>query len=217
MIGVTRSQDAPRILTEGTAADRYRSREVVERLEADFNGKCYICEVKPPLQTQVEHLRPHHNDTIPGRKFDWHNLFLACGHCNSVKNKAKYEEYVIDCCRRDPEALIEQELEGNKVHVGVLDKSDQEAVRTAELIEEVFMSDNPPLREIDAQARLEELQKCMNLLFRSIISYSANAEDVVAKRRLRAMLARDAKFAGFTRCFVRKNLQLFPGLAQYLE
>jgi hypothetical protein len=39
--------------------------------------------------------------------------------------------------------------------VGVVDASDDEAVGTAELIEEVFTSSNPPLREHGAKVRLE--------------------------------------------------------------
>lgn len=35
----------------------------------------------------MEHLLPHKNGKYLDRKFDWNNLFWACGHCNNVKIK----------------------------------------------------------------------------------------------------------------------------------
>jgi hypothetical protein len=166
---------------------------------------------------EVEHLLPHKNGTIPGRKFAWENLFLCCRHCNGVKNKARYDERVIDCCARDPEKLLEQKLTEDVVSVSAVDPDDDEAVGTAELIEEVFMSSNPPLREHGSKVRLEELQKRMNLLYRTIGTYQRNPTDSLAKRNLGSILRKDSKFAGFTRCYVRTNLALFPELVQFLN
>ena len=217
MIGVKRSSEAPAVLTQGTAEDRFRSKEVIDRLMSDFHGKCYICEIAPLQSAEVEHLRPHKNGQYPERKHEWRNLFLACRHCNSVKAKPKYDEGVIDCCERDPELLLEQELVENKVCVLALDNSDREAQLTAELVEEVFMSDKPPLRGYEADMRLKELQKRMNLLYMSLGSYSANDGDVVASRTLKAMLRPEAPFAGFVRCYVRKHLHDYPDLAPYVS
>ena len=80
--------------------------DVIDQLAKDFNGKCYICEIKPVQDPQVEHRLPHYNRNIPERVFDWNNLFYSCSHCNSVKNSGKYEEGIIDCCVRDPEDLL---------------------------------------------------------------------------------------------------------------
>ena len=217
MIGVVRSPGAPAVLTQSTAEDRYRHREVVERLFADFHGKCYICEVAPLLDAEVEHLLPHKGGTVPGRKFAWDNLFLSCRHCNGTKNKAVYEGRVIDCCRRDPEELLEQELVENRVQVGVLVTGDAEVTGTAALIEEVFSSSNPPLRSRNAQARLEELQKLMNRFYAKVDTFHHAPGDPLARRSLSRMLTRKAKFAGFTRCFARKHLDSFPELAQFLD
>ena len=217
MIGVKRSPDAPSVLLTSTAEDRYRHDDVVERLFEDFHGKCYICEISPVQDPEVEHLLPHKNGTIPGRKFDWNNLFLCCRHCNGVKNKAKYDERVIDCCVRDPEALLEQELVKDMVCVSTVDKEDSEAVGTAELIEEVFTSSNTGLREHASAVRLAELQKCMNILYKMIGEYHADPTNLPAKKRIRKMLRKESKFAGFTRCFARKKLEDYPELAPFLD
>ena len=61
----------------------YRKGEVFRTLVDDCHGKCYICEDKPTT-INVEHIIPHRSD--PALKFDWNNLFIACGHCNNIKH-----------------------------------------------------------------------------------------------------------------------------------
>lgn len=217
MIGVVRSPGAPKALLESTAEDRYRHPEVVRRLIEDFGGKCYICEINPLQDPEVEHLRPHKNGMIPGRKFDWNNLFLACRHCNGVKNQPKYENRVLDCCVRDPEELLDQGLSENSVCVRPLVENDVEVAGTAKLIEEVFTSSKPPLREHAAQVRLDGLQERMNLLYRAIQTLRSKPQDRMARRNLRAMLRKEAAFAGFTRCAVRKMLPRHPELGEFMQ
>lgn len=216
MIGVTRSPEVPMALTRGRSKDRYRSQEVLDRLMEDFHGKCYICEISPLQSINVEHLRPHKNGAYPERMFDWNNLFLSCPHCNGVKAKPKYDEGIIDCCQRDPEALLEQDLIENEVHVRALVEDDDEASLTAELIEEVFMSDNPAARSYEADMRTKELQKRMNVLYSSLRAYKAGQGNTFAKRSIIAMLKPESKFAGFARCYVRKHIDRYPSLAPYV-
>lgn len=211
MIKVNRSSEAPAILSQGTAKDRYRSAEVVERLFSDFHGKCYICEIRPLQSAEVEHLRPHMRGRFPERMYDWGNLFLSCPHCNSVKAKQKYGNDIIDCCERDPELLLDQELVENRVRVSPLENG-RDVRLTADLIEEVFMSDTPPLRGYESDMRLKELQRRMNLLYKSLEEYRRNKGDVVAARTLQTILKPEEAFAGFARCYVRKHLCDYPEL-----
>ena len=55
----------------------YREQDVIEQLANDFHEKCYICEIKPVQDPQVEHRLPHHNRSFPTRVFDWNNLFYS--------------------------------------------------------------------------------------------------------------------------------------------
>ena len=82
------------------ACGSYTKPDVTERLSQDFHNKCYLCEISPPHGIEVEHLRPHGGNI--DRKFDWTNLFLACSHCNSLKNQAKYHDMILDCCTVEP-------------------------------------------------------------------------------------------------------------------
>ena len=116
MVRIQRSYPAPSSLAEeaGKKNGSYEKPDVVERLKKDFHNKCYICGLKNLQDPQVEHLLPHKNGKYPERKFDWNNLFWACGHCNIVKNQRKYDEGILDCCKLDPERKITFRLKGNE-------------------------------------------------------------------------------------------------------
>lgn len=89
MIKIERSFPAPASLEIMKKKNRwdYTSKDLTERLQSDFHDKCYICSLKELQSPQIEHLRPHKNGKYPERKFDWNNLFWACGHCNRIKKQ----------------------------------------------------------------------------------------------------------------------------------
>ena len=88
----------------------------------------------------------HLNGKYLDRKFDWNNLFWACGHCNNVKNQNKYDEGIIDCCKTDPEEVISFQLENENVHIFARDEKDKNSLLTAELVTEVFSLRNTSMR-----------------------------------------------------------------------
>jgi uncharacterized protein (TIGR02646 family) len=69
------------------AASKYRHRQVREALEAMFHGKCAYCEsqIVHVSDAHIEHYRPQ--SKFPHGTFDWDNLLLACGKCNSARYK----------------------------------------------------------------------------------------------------------------------------------
>ena len=205
MVKIDRTPDTPAsLLTEAKKGNgSYREKDVLSQLMKDFHEKCYICEIKPVQDPQVEHRLPHHNRKYPERVFDWNNLFYSCSHCNSVKNSARYEEGIIDCCTRDPEELLKQQLIENHVKVDVIDTEDNEAVLTAELIEETFNSTSTGIRTIAGQERLKALQETMNALITQMEKLRNNPYDKGSKRMVNALLNRSSRFAGFTRSYAR--------------
>ena len=108
MVKVERSFPAPSSLAVEAVKKNgsYEKPDVVERLRQDFHNKCYICELKELQDPQVEHLMPHKNGRYPERKYDWNNLFWACGHCNNVKNQNKYDAGIV---LRKLKALLKRE------------------------------------------------------------------------------------------------------------
>lgn len=207
MIKVKRSLVAPASLAVESKKKNgsYREPDVIKQLADDFHEKCYICEIKPVQDPQVEHRLPHHNRSLPTRVFDWNNLFYSCSHCNSVKNADKYEAGIIDCCSRDPEEVLTYHLEENHVEVNVKDLEDQEALLTAELIEEVFNSTSTGIRTEAGQVRLRELQIVMNTLYKQLERYKKNPEDHRTIRKLCGLLDRTTAFSGFARSYVKEH------------
>lgn len=59
----------------------YNASEIFDAINEIFHGKCYLCEQRGFYQ--VEHLIPHKGNK--DLEFEWNNLFLACPHCNNIK------------------------------------------------------------------------------------------------------------------------------------
>jgi hypothetical protein len=126
----------------------YRKGEVLKILAEDCHNKCYICEDKPTI-INIEHIVPHRSDLA--LKFDWNNLFIACGHCNSIKH-AKYEE-IIDPTKCDPEEHIalSVEITDNLVEQVKVESltTDNSTVQTAELLGLVYNGGATDIKEIE--------------------------------------------------------------------
>ncbi len=218
MVKVVRSFPAPESLAEEAekANGRYDKPDVIERLKRDFHNKCYICEMKELQDPNVEHLLPHKNGKYPERKFDWENLFWACGHCNGVKNNGKYDAGIIDCCRQDPEEYLDFQLKGDSVVIRV-HKPDQEIhERTALLITETFSLKNTGMRTYTSDERLRLLQKEMNLLYGQLEGLHKYPNSGIIMRTICSLLRRESAFAAFKRCYVRAHAREYPQLQKYL-
>lgn len=219
MVRIQRSYPAPSSLAEeaGKKNGSYEKPDVVERLKKDFHNKCYICGLKNLQDPQVEHLLPHKNGKYPERKFDWNNLFWACGHCNIVKNQRKYDEGILDCCKLDPERKITFRLKGNEIELEPLSPGkNTETDRTISLVGEVFNLQNTGMRVYKSDMRLKELQKEMNLLFDNLEGLRKNPDSKYFLRKLKVLLKRESAFAAFKRCYVRERLEEYPQLRDYI-
>ena len=84
------------------SSGKWNTSEVVDALIEIFHSKCYICESDRLNTVEIEHLIPHRNDK--NLKFDWNNLFLACGHCNHIKG-TKFNP-ILDCTKIEVDELI---------------------------------------------------------------------------------------------------------------
>lgn len=218
MVKVKRSFPAPESLAEEAkrVAGRYDKPDVVKRLKDDFHNKCYICEMKELQDPNVEHLLPHKNGKYPERKYDWENLFWSCSHCNGIKNKGKYDEGIIDCCKQDPEECLSFKLQNDKVVVEVKNKEDDLQNRTALLVVETFSLKNTGMRTYTSDERLKLLQREMNLLYKQLEKVHKNPESKVAMRTAYSLLRRESAFAAFKRCYVREHAAEYPQLQEYV-
>lgn len=215
MVKVERTPTPPPSLAieKEKASGSYSEPDVHHQLKQDFNDKCYLCEIDELQSVEVEHLRPHGGDKE--LMFAWDNLFYSCRHCNSVKNQRKYDALVLDCCKTDPETLLEQQLIKGHVRVKPLVET-QEARLTAALLTECFELTNTGARITECQTRVNALSRTMNALYKTLEKYRENPSSNNL-RRLRGMLSRTYKFAGFTRTYVRNHLEDYPELADYVR
>lgn len=218
MIKIKRTFPAPASLAieSKKATGRYDKPDVVNQLRKDAHDKCYICEMKSLQDPVVEHLLPHKNGKYPDRKFDWNNLFLACGHCNGVKNQQKYDKGIIDCCRQDPEKLIDFKLVDDIIDVRAKDDTNETAILTATLVCEVFSLKNTGMRVYKSELRFQELNKEMNKLYANLEELNKNPNSKIVLRKLKAMLRCESAFAAFKRNYVRTNKDRFPQLITYI-
>ncbi|MCU0341434.1 MAG: TIGR02646 family protein [Spirosomaceae bacterium] len=71
------------------AESKYRHEEIKNTLKAMFHGKCAYCEsqILHIDYGHIEHFRPKRNPKFRHLTFEWTNLLLACGVCNSRENK----------------------------------------------------------------------------------------------------------------------------------
>lgn len=193
----------------------YNEPDVVRQLKEDSYNKCYICELKGLTDPEVEHLYPHYNRRLLDRVFDWNNLFYVCPHCNKIKKQSKYNEKIIDCCAVDPEEFLNQVYEEG--HVKVDSKIDGEnAIKTAELIQECFEKRNTGIREAACQQRVELLADEMNALYKTLSNHKKYPECEKYTKGLRYSLSRESAFAGFKRDYVKKHILDYEDLGEFL-
>ena len=218
MVKVERSYPAPESLAieKDKSSGKYDQSDVIKRLKQDFNDKCYVCEMKGLQDPVVEHLLPHKNGKYGDRKFDWDNLFLSCGHCNSVKNRKEYDIGIIDCCKRDPEKLLMFDLIEDDIIVYPFDEYDREAKLTAKLIYEVFNIKNTGMRIYKSRYRLQKLQEEMNSFYKLLDKYKKFPGNKRHKTMIKVNLQRESAFAAFKRAYIRKRQREFPELLEIL-
>ncbi|MDR1689872.1 MAG: HNH endonuclease [Clostridiales bacterium] len=190
-----------------TSADDYRKDVVFKTLAADCYNKCYICEDKPST-INVEHIIPHRKD--PKLKYDWNNLFIACGHCNNTK-LAKYDN-ILDPTKSDPEEHIALSIDIsddliNCVSVELL-TTDSAAIQTSELLKFVYNGGLTELKEIEcSNLRNEHLLPNIRLFYQYIKNYSEEPDlgyDIMIKKEI----SRSSAFAAFKRKIVRDDPKL---------
>ncbi len=91
------------------ALSKYRHKEIQSVLSSMFHGKCAYCEshIGHISFAHIEHYRP--KSKFPDLAFDWDNLLLACGMCNSTGYKGdEFPESddggpIINPCQEEPE------------------------------------------------------------------------------------------------------------------
>lgn len=183
-------------------ANVYRSGPVYEQLKQDFHEKCYLCEDSEATSIQIEHFDPHKGDLA--KKFAWHNLFYACGHCNNSKGAAFSP--LLNCT--EPTDLVWESVE---IHLITLFPKAEiniqltaacpkpiEGENTCRLLRKALAGEKATAIQID---QVKKLHKKMQRAHTELSKCVAN-KDLFGIKKL---IADDAPFAGMLRWHLKRD------------
>lgn len=214
MVQLTKSPLPPNVVIKSESD--YRKESVFQILAEDCYGKCYICEDKPTT-INVEHIVPHRSD--PALKFDWNNLFIACGHCNNTK-LTKYDD-IINPTKCDPEEHIALSVKitdnlVEQVEVEPL-KTDSSTSLTTELLRLVYNDGSTPQKKLEcSNLRNEHLMPNIRIFLQYITNYREEPEIGYDKIIVKE-ISRSSAFAAFKRKIVKDDPELSVKFADSLK
>ena len=183
--------------------------EVIKALQEIFHHKCYICENKHSTEWEVEHLIPH-GDNLD-LKFDWNNLFWACGHCNHIKGK-KFTP-ILNCTEVEVDEIISfrkigyfgtnESLKFEKVDSS---SNNKEIQMTCKLLKRVYYGKTPQ-EQIGAKILRHDIRDELTEFKNYVRDYNEatgeDKEDLFLT--IRNKLKSNSQFAAFKRWIVRDN------------
>ncbi|WP_052706185.1 HNH endonuclease [Vibrio galatheae] len=197
------------------SSGKYDFDAVWEQLSKDFFNKCYICG-DTTTSPRIEHFRPHNGGADKERKFDWHNLMLACEHCNSIKSN-DYEN-LIDCTDERPDQHLRfavspvPQVGQHKIVIEQLPTSDIH-IDTKNLLDEVYTG-TTKCKRIGASVLVENLLEELND-FDDLIQEFQDEKNIDLLSDIGWELNRESKFTAFKRWIIRDSeiyRPLFEGL-----
>lgn len=210
MVYFEKSQPAPTSLIEEKvkSAGTYRTEDVIRKLEEDFKGKCYICEQKYPTSINVEHFISHQSDV--DLKFDWNNLFFACGHCNNVK-LAGFDALLNCTCKDDNvDTAIYYQLAPfpkEKAFFEVRIHSEK-AEKTKELLDKTFNGEHTFLKVLESSNLRNLLLKEIEEFLSLCEMYLEDSTSAFLAHKIQLELENSSAFTAFKRWIVRDNKNL---------
>jgi hypothetical protein len=220
MVYSEKSQPAPVSLAaeKVKANGKYNEKDVLNQLVSDFKNKCYICEYQQP-SINVEHFVPHKGNV--DLKFDWNNLFLACGHCNNTKLD-KYDN-ILNCTNKSDD--VENKLRYSikpfpkeKVQIEVLDNS-QKTLNTKDLLLDIYNGTTFP-KQIEAETLtnnlLDEIFDFQKNLFDYFKTHSQEDKNYFLIK-IKTHLNRTSNFTAFKRWIIKDNPRLKTEFEPYFD
>jgi len=219
MVFFEKSQPAPVSLAieKAKANGSYNQPDVVEMLGHDFKRKCYICEIKPTT-FNIEHFVPHKGNK--DLEFDWNNLFLVCGHCNTIKSD-KYDN-ILNCTNihDDVENKLKYTFEpiDKVIKIRALD-TEQKTNNTKDLLVAVY-NGTTSLKELDVENLIEYLENEIDNFQEKLKKYLKTNEIEVKELylpKIREHLSRASNFTAFKRWIIKNNPKLKAEFEQYFD
>ncbi len=185
----------------------YRHKNIKEALFQASYKKCAFCESKPEENggnIEVEHFKP--KSLYPEQAFAWENMLPVCRKCNNSKSDWDTESKpIINPAEDDPE----MRLTYNFLIIKAINSTDIIATRTIEICNlnsEVLCSARAELLKYltSYQKNLEETLKEIETAERERIRINKINKLQDSLNVMNRLLQSDAKYAGYTRFFLRQ-------------
>ncbi len=226
MIYFKKSQPAPDCLEieKQKQNGKYNCGCVIKRLKTDFENKCYLCEDNTSTTLNVEHFKPHHQGKDKDLKFDWNNLFLVCGHCNTTKLAKVDYDNILNCT--DEKDVVEQQLKYEfkpfpyeKVKITAINQNEK-VINTQNLLNAIFNGSQTELKESETynlrKRLLKEIKKYQDFLIEYDEAYDEeHKQDLL--RKIKSHLNSASPFASFKRQIIKDNAELFKNFGCYFN
>ncbi len=219
MFNTTRPPEIPPSLN---SKQKYDGEDVYSKLSEIFFDKCYICETKEPHDINVEHFDAHQNDV--NKKFDWHNLYLACSRCNNIKNA--FYNNILDCCNptqdvfRAIKHLPAATPFAKSVQI-ILVLDDEKTRSTCKLLDKVYNSEHTVNKKVSGSFLRRKIYDQYNLLLDQINNYygptATEAEKALAIDKIQVLIQRKAPYSAFIRWCIIEDEKLGPMLNELMD
>lgn len=197
----------------------YTGEDVIKALKQDFCNKCYLCGSKAPTSLNVEHFDEHRGDD--DKKYDWQNLFYACGHCNHTKNDIfrKGGSDLLNCTKEDQ--LVDYWLKyhlqidyGTMIKTIVVEKNaavgptgfEAQIDNTSRLLNAIYNGTGSPVRSAEADNLMKAVMKEIAFFRSKVFEYKDESDPekrAGLKRKILAMLNPKMPFVAFKRWIIR--------------
>lgn len=223
MLYFEKSQPAPECLAVEKEKNNgsYRCGCVVERLEVDFKGKCYICGRSSLCSINVEHFLPHRGNKA--LKFSWDNLFYCCGHCNNVKGDYEKFDNILNCTDQNDD--VENKILSlfdpfpfEEVNIIALSQDDK-TLRTVGLIRDVFNGETS-IKTIESASMRDQLLNEMVDFVIDLRGYSKYKHNHKVRQNyldnIEAHLDKSSNFSSFKRSMVKKKESLMANFGHLI-
>ena len=220
MIYIKKSQPAPKCLEKEKVKKNgdYKCGDVVARLDTDFYGKCYLCEMKSS-SCNVEHFIPHQGNK--DLMFDWNNLFLSCSHCNNIKST---REDLLNCTviEDDVERVMEYNFNPfpkEKVLIKPLDKSEK-TNNSAKLLNDIY-NGTTELKRLDSDNIRNKLLAEIKDFQELLLEYYDERSDLESKqaclKEIKKALHPASEFVAFKRWIIWSNDERNEDFGEFLS
>lgn len=191
--------------------NNYKSHDVIQALQAMFNGKCYLCEQSPLSDPEVEHFVPHGDD--PALMYGWSNLYYACRRCNGIKSNK--HRNLLDCTDPNIDVFSEVIHYAGNAAVGEVEirasssNPSVQTVNTVNLLKKCFNEESTGLKAVSKESLLERLLEDYNefMVHRNfLVNRRSTLNDIQnAKENLKVMCTIEYPFSVFWKWHILKD------------